>query len=178
MPLHGTRRKYVPVGSAAALQGSHVTRHKDVNRARTPFDPPLDLTIRPSGVLLGGVLAVHAFFLVPAVWFALRQPAGWILPLLPLIAAPFAWRRLRLRTPRAVVRLVWEGGDSWRWYRVDGSMGRGRVASSSVRTPRLVILHLRPENGRRIETLLLAAGSVGETDFRRLRARLRLLSAA
>lgn len=110
--------------------------YRSLNRTPTPFDPPLDLTVRPSVGLL-------------------------------------AWRRRC--TPRAVLRVVWEGGDEWRWYRADGSIGRGRVAGSSLRLPWLVILHLRPENRRRIESLLLTAGSVGETDFRRLRARLRLL---
>lgn len=144
-------------------------------RAHTPYDPPLDLTIRPSVALLVGVLAVHAFFLIPAVWFAVRQPWAFALPLLPVIAAPFAWRRLRLQTPAAVVRVVWEGGEYWRWYRADGSMARGRVAPSSVRLPWLVVLHLRPEDGRRIEAIPLTAAGVGAAGFRRLRARLRLL---
>jgi hypothetical protein len=136
------------------------------------------LTVKPAAGLLVGVLAAYTFFLIPATWFAVRQPWAFALPLLPVMAAPFAWRRLRLRTPRAVVRLVWEGENAWRWYRADGSVGRGRVAPGSVRTPRLVILHLRPENGRRIEVVLLTAGSVGEADFRHLRVRLRLLPAS
>lgn len=146
-----------------------------MNRPRTAFDPPLDLTIRPSPELIAAVLAAHAFFMIPAIWVALRQPVAWILPLLPILAAPFAWRRLRLRTPRSILRVVWEGADDWRWYRADGSITRGRVAPSSVRVPWLVVLHLRPEDSRRLEFVPLTAASIGANDLRRLRARLRLL---
>lgn len=148
-----------------------------MHRPRTPFDPPLDLSIRPSRRLLGGVLAAHAFFLLPAAWFALGQP--WAIPLLllPPAAATLAWRRLRLEAGCAVVRLVWEGGDGWRWHRTDGSARTGRLAAGSVCLPWLVAVSLRPHTRGRTETLLLTADSIGTVNFRRLRARLRLIPA-
>lgn len=148
-----------------------------MHRPRTPFDPPLDLAIRPSSRLLGGVLAAHAFFLLPAAWFALGQPWAIPLMLLPPVAMTFAWRRLRLETGRSVVRLIWEGGDEWRWHRTDGSAGAGRLAAGGVCLPWLVAVSLRPRTRGRTETLLLTADGIGAANFRRLRARLRLMPA-
>lgn len=143
-------------------------------RVAFPLEPPLDWPIRPSARLLAAVLGVHALFLLPALWLAVRIPWGWPLALLPFVAAAVAWRRLRLRAPGSVVRMVWEGGDDWRWYRADGSVRHGRLAAGGVRLPWLVAVRLRATGARRGETVLLAADSVGGNAFRRLRARLRL----
>lgn len=148
-----------------------------MKRARSPFDPPLDLAIGRSGRLLAAVIAVHAFFLLPAAWLALRVPPTLPLLLLPPAAALVAWRRLSLRSPRAITRLTWEGGGDWRWRRVDGSTGRGGIGAGSVRWPALAALRLEDRAARRTESLLLTPGSVGTAAFRRLGARLRLTPA-
>ncbi|MES1944369.1 hypothetical protein PC39_09645 [Salinisphaera sp. PC39] len=148
-----------------------------MRRARSPFDPPLDLAIGRSGPLLAAVIAAHAFFLLPAAWLALRVPPAIPLLLLPPAAAVFAWRRLTQRSPRAIARLTWEGGRDWRWRRVDGSTGRGHVGAASVRWPGFAALRLEDRASRRTESLLLTPGRVGTAAFRRLGARLRLAPA-
>lgn len=148
-----------------------------MSQPRSGFAPPLAFSVRPSPRLLIAIGAVQAFFLLPVIWLVVREPITAVLLPLPVLAFALSVRRLAQWSPRAIVRVVWEGDNDWRWHRADGTTARGWLGPAWLRWPWLVVLDLRADDGRR-EVLWLNADSVGRPTFRRLRARLTLLGAA
>jgi toxin CptA len=133
-----------------------------------PAAPALRLSLRPSRLLAGALLLVHAMALA-AVWLGL---GGWARYLAGTgILASLGTSLLRVRQPDVRFLELYEDGRA-PWGDPAGGWHEGRLGASHFASAGLVVLELKPA-GRRRKWVVLMADSVSREDFRRLSVWLR-----
>lgn len=153
------------------------------------FDATLTLELRRSPAVIGALCAMHAGALA-IVWIV---PAGAITrAVLTLFVAGSAWYALShvgcfgriaerwpgwLR-PRIVTAIEWDSDGNWSLRDSESEQWRPCELREHWLHPWLVILRLRPETNSRALNVLIPADAVAADAFRRVRARLRLQTAA
>lgn len=154
-----------------------------------PFDATLTLELKRSPTVIGALCAMHAGALA-IVWIV---PAGTVTgAMLALFVAWSAWYALShvgcfvrrserwpgwLR-PRIVTAIEWDSDGNWSLCDSKSEQWWPCELREHGLHPWLVILRLRPEAGSRALSVLIPADAVAADAFRRLRARLRLQTAA
>ncbi len=77
----------------------------------------------------------------------------------------------------AVTQLVWQDKNQWQLNMATGENVKAELLGSSFINPWLIILNFRPEQGGRMQPVVIMTDSVDSTTFRRLSVKLRLYGA-
>ena len=138
-----------------------------------PFADTLHLRVHPSATHQALIVLMYGLALVVAAVLAIHRPVLFVF--LPCVAAAgwLAWRRARLRTQRAIVRLRVGADGIWHWQQRSGEWQSGQIASAVCVGDWLVALGLRRDSQRFFtRPCLLFADALSDVDHRHLRARL------
>lgn len=132
------------------------------------------IAIRPSVLLAIALCATHVAA-AAAVWLA--PIATWAIAALTMaIAASLVYclsRQAALHAAEAIVGLEIAANGKVSFQTRRGEWRVCELLRSSYVSPRLTLLNLKPEGGRRVRHVVLVPDNVDPRDFRRLRTWLR-----
>lgn len=138
------------------------------------FAVPFRLSLRGSFLLVGMLLFAYGGALGLITQYELSLGLKLVLMGVLLAAFLFHFRRyVTLKTPRAVVGLVSEGGEDWLLTLRNGDVLDGRLLGSSFAHPWMVVMHFKVEGRRRFWPVVIMPDGTDSTSYRRLLMRLR-----
>jgi toxin CptA len=118
----------------------------------------------------GGALLWLFVFALP-IWMKLLVAIAIITSLLLQLRC-----HLLQKGSRAVMGLLWDGGDEWQLQMDQGETINASLLGSSLVTPWLIILNFKTETSRRMLPVIIMTDALDSPSFRRLTSKLRRVS--
>ena len=138
------------------------------------FAVPFRVALKRSFLLAAALLFIHGGALVWLFAFALPM---WVKLLVAIAIITSLLLQLRChllqKGGRAVMGLLWDGGDEWQLQRVQGEVSNAHLLGSSFVSPWLIVLNFKIETSRRMLPVIIMTDAIDSTSFRRLTSKLR-----